>query len=348
MKRYLHINSLFFCLKKTVFVVVSLLLCSVCALSAADNPSAPPSREEWIRSMNEQVRAKARSDARAAAARERANHGVYEGGGAYDAMRGALYFKRKAEEAAKRGDESSARYYTELADESLEIAESNLERSRREGNTYDIEMYNQLFREQEPSSSKFPVFIPIAILSAVGCGVFYYVRRKKRRIKKIARNNFDAFPQYNESTTPGVPLPNTPTDKFYICKPGFDQEGPYPEEMVRSCYEQGIFPADTLIWFDGAAEWMPIQSVFATSGQASSMSSAPETSVPAPPSPPHEEAVYYVDQPGMQPQGPYTKSTVLADYYKGTYPAGSMVWGPDTGTWIPIENFLGSSPLPPA
>ena len=63
MKRYLHINSLFFCLKKTVFVVVSLLLCSVCSLSAADNPSPANSRAAWIRSMNEQVRAKARSDA---------------------------------------------------------------------------------------------------------------------------------------------------------------------------------------------------------------------------------------------------------------------------------------------
>ncbi len=349
MKQYFYMDSMFFCFKKTVLAAVSLLLCSVCSLSAADNPSPANNRAAWIRSMNEQVRAKARSDASEAAAWERANHGVYKGGSAYDALRGALYFQEKASEAARRGDERSAGYYTMLADESFEIAQSNLERSRREGNTYDIEMYNQLFREQEPSSSKFPVFIPIAILSAVGCGVFYYVRRKKvsrrkkRRIKKIDGNNFDAFPQYDESTTPGVPLPNTPTDKFYICKPGFDQEGPYPEEMVRSCYEQGIFPVDTLIWFDGAAEWMPIQSVFATSGQASSMSSAPETSVPAPPSPPQEEAVYYVAQPGMQPQGPYTKSTVLADYYKGTYPAGSMVWGPDTGTWIPIENLLGSA-----
>lgn len=217
--------------------------------------------------------------------RERVAHGVIEGEGAYDAMRGALYFKRKAEEAARRGDESSARYYTKLADESIEIAESNLERSRREGNTYDIEMYNQLFREQEPSSSMFPVFIPLAILSAIGYGVFYYVRRKKgisrkkRRTKKIAGNNFDVFPQYNESTTSGVPLPNTPTDKFYICKPGGDQEGPYPEEMVRTCFEQGILPADTVVWYEGATEWMPIQNICAIP-QAAAMA----------PSPPQEEA----------------------------------------------------------
>ena len=180
--------------------------------------------------------------------------------------------------------------------------------------------------------------------------------------------------------------------QYYICKPGRTQEGPYPEDMVRTCYKQGIFPADTLIWFDGAAEWMPIQSIFATSGQASSMTSAPEVSVPkpessaepaavslqaepagsamptpqaampaapaatvatpppymttpypAPPPPPQEEAVYYVAQPGMQPQGPYTRTSVITGYYQGNYPLGSKVWGPDTGTWIPIENLLGSA-----
>lgn len=132
-----------------------------------------------IRAVQAQADKRMRQQARENAVRELVAHGVIEGEGAYDAMRGALYFKRKAEEAASRGDERSAGYYTMQADESFEIAQSNLERSRREGNTYDIEMYNQLFREQEPSSSKFPVFIPIAILSAVGCGVFYYVRRKK-------------------------------------------------------------------------------------------------------------------------------------------------------------------------
>lgn len=162
--------------------------------------------------------------------------------------------------------------------------------------------------------------------------------------------------------------------------------------MVRTCYEQGIFPADTLIWFDGAPEWMPIQNVFTEQRQAPSMPSAPETSVPPsaasaaesvvatpvaadvqltpsvatisapqpsmpgtsagsvatpppfvpsscpvpPPFPLQEEATYYVALPGMQPQGPYTKSAVLSGYYQGAYPAGTMVWGPETASWIPI------------
>ena len=181
--------------------------------------------------------------------------------------------------------------------------------------------------------------------------------------------------------------------QYYICKPGRTQEGPYPEDMVRTCYEQGIFPADALIWFDGAAEWMPIQSVFAAPRQAPTMPSAPESSVPAPesaaaeiaavlpqsessgfsmptpqsampaapattvatpppymttpcpvpPPPPQEEAVYYVAQPGMQPLGPYARTAVITGYYQGVYPPGTMIWGPDTGTWIPIENLLGSA-----
>ena len=183
--------------------------------------------------------------------------------------------------------------------------------------------------------------------------------------------------------------------QYYICKPGRAQEGPYPEDMVRTCYEQGIFPADTLIWFDGAPEWMPIQNVFTEQRQAPSMPSAPETSVPPsaasaaesvvatpvaadvqstpsvatisapqpsmpgtsagsvatpppfvpsscpvpPPFPLQEEATYYVALPGMQPQGPYTKSAVLSGYYQGAYPAGTMVWGPDTGSWIPVQQL---------
>ena len=158
--------------------------------------------------------------------------------------------------------------------------------------------------------------------------------------------------------------------QYYICKPGGDQEGPYPEDMVRTCHEQGIFPADTLIWFDGAAEWMPIQNVFAapqastplpeqafqpqeeapqitlppTPQQSTALPPTPApTPYPAPPAPPQEEPTYYVALPGMQPQGPYTRTSVITGYYQGAYPLGSRVWGPDTGTWIPIENLLGSA-----
>ena len=128
--------------------------------------------------------------------------------------------------------------------------------------------------------------------------------------------------------------------QYYICKPGRTQEGPYPEDMVRTCHEQGIFPADTLIWFDGAAEWMPIQRIFVAT------QAEPAPAVPPPfqaPPPPQEEAVYYVTHPGMQPQGPYTRTAVITGYYQGAYPPGTMIWGPDTGTWIPIENLLGSA-----
>lgn len=128
--------------------------------------------------------------------------------------------------------------------------------------------------------------------------------------------------------------------QYYVCKPGCTQEGPYPEDMVRTCYEQGVFPADTLIWYEGASEWMPIQSIFVAT------QAEPAPAVPPPfqaPPPPQEEAVYYVTHPGMQPQGPYTRTAVITGYYQGAYPPGTMIWGPDTGTWIPIENLLGSA-----
>lgn len=146
--------------------------------------------------------------------------------------------------------------------------------------------------------------------------------------------------------------------QYYICKPGRAQEGPYPEDIVRTCYEQSVFPADTLIWFDGAAEWMAIQNVFGepkASAPAQAlqpqeavlqvpMPPTPQSPAPTPyPAPPQEEPTYYVALPGAQPQGPYTRTSVITGYYQGTYPLGSKVWGPDTGTWIPIENLLGSA-----
>ena len=148
--------------------------------------------------------------------------------------------------------------------------------------------------------------------------------------------------------------------QYYICKPGGVQEGPYPEDMVRTCFVQGVFPAGTLVWFEGAPGWLPLQNVFAAPqvdaapqvvaapqvGAAPQAAPVPPPFTPPPypvPQQPQETPSYYVAQPGMQPQGPYTKSAVLAEYYKGTYPAGTMVWGPDTGTWIPVGNILGSA-----
>lgn len=69
--------------------------------------------------------------------------------------------------------------------------------------------------------------------------------------------------------------------QYYIYKPDRTQEGPYPEEMVRTSYEQGMLPANTLIWFDGASEWMPIQNIFSELRAASSTTSASDTDVSA-------------------------------------------------------------------
>ena len=329
-----------FCCKKTVLVVASLLLCSVGSLSAADNPSSD--RAAWIRSMNEQVRAKAKADAGEAAAWERANHGVYEGGGAYDAMRGALYFQGKAAEAAGRGDERSAGYYTMLADESCEIAQFNLERSKREGNTYDVERYNQLIQELKSSqelesSSSFSslIIIAVLILSAAGFGVFYYLKKKRSSMEAIDQKDGNASHQSPvETLAPlfAITQAGEEGQQYYICKTGCTQEGPYPEDMVLTCYKQGIFPVDTLIWYEGAAEWMLIQNVFPTIPDTPDSPPVNQTPLPMP----QESAAYFLAQPGMQPQGPYTKSAILSGYYQGVYPAGSMVWGPETASWIPI------------
>lgn len=176
--------------------------------------------------------------------------------------------------------------------------------------------------------------------------------------------------------------------QYYVCKHGGTQEGPYPEEMVRACFLQGVFPGGTLIWCAGAPEWMLIQTVFAAPQAATvatppplppTMDSRPEpdkedaslpteestvlpsspspaqasthpvsiatpppfmpSACPVPPPPPQEGCSYYVAQPDMQPQGGYTKSVVLSEYYRGVYPAETKVWGPDTEGWVPIQQL---------
>lgn len=109
--------------------------------AASGASSSAPSREEWIRSMNEQVRAKARSDASEAAAWDRANHGVYEGGGSYDAMRGAAYFSNQLARAKENNDQASIDYYTKMLAQSKSMAQDNYHHSERTGNKVDQALY---------------------------------------------------------------------------------------------------------------------------------------------------------------------------------------------------------------
>ena len=60
------------------------------------------------------------------------------------------------------------------------------------------------------------------------------------------------------------------------------------------------------------------------------------TPVPPPPPLPQEEATCYIARPGEPHQGPYTRSAVLDGYRQGVYPAGTMVWSPGSGGWMPV------------
>lgn len=352
---------------KHLLPILSSILIFLSSLSFAANtggtlPQAAPStpfkrggytQEEHLANIAAARRKSLERMSRENMTRELRSRGAYETGTAYDAQRAADYYRDQYARAKAENNQIGMKRYKELMDRATDLAQKNLRYSAADklNRPDDIAMYERYMREQQAGSrstskskrkKSSPVYQygGVVILLAVIAGAIFYVRRKKRalrqkvsrrkkrRIKKIAGNNFDAFPQYNESTTPSVPLPNTPTDKFYICKPGCTQEGPYPEEMIRTCFKQGVFPADTRIWYEGAPEWMPIQNICAVA-QAAAIASPLL----------HEKAVYYVTYPGMQPQGPYSRSHVMSRYYQGSYPAGTKVWSPDTEDWIPIEGL---------
>ena len=199
------------------------------------------------------------------AAWERVNHGVSKAGKAYDALRGALALRGKAEEKAQMGDTGGAKYYMRLAAESFEIAEENLERSKREGDTYDVEMYNQLLRELNPPSYGLPVFISIAIFAATGFGVFYYIRKKKARSEESADKNDEAIHQ--SPTEPFPPLPahmqkGADMKQYYICQPGCPATGPFPGAMVREAVHHRLYTPDTLAKTDENPEWVSVYQLF--------------------------------------------------------------------------------------
>ena len=47
-------------------------------------------------------------------------------------------------------------------------------------------------------------------------------------------------------------------NQYHVLKPDGTQEGPYPEDMVRACLAEGIYPKDTKVWSKGMAGWQDI------------------------------------------------------------------------------------------
>lgn len=150
------------------------------------------------------------------------------------------------------------------SDVSLYILEY-LERSKREGDTYDVEMNNQLLRELNPPSYWLPVFITIAILAATGFGVFYYIRKKKARSEESADKNDEAI-----HPSPAEPFPPLPASmqqgadlkQYYICQPGGPATGPFPGAMVREAVHHRLYTPDTLAKSDENSEWVSVYQLF--------------------------------------------------------------------------------------
>ena len=50
--------------------------------------------------------------------------------------------------------------------------------------------------------------------------------------------------------------------KYFVAEPGKSPHGPYAEAMVKSAYEQGMYPPGTKVWWEGATQWEQIELVF--------------------------------------------------------------------------------------
>ena len=48
----------------------------------------------------------------------------------------------------------------------------------------------------------------------------------------------------------------------FVAEPGKSPHGPYAEAMVKSAYEQGMYPPGTKVWWEGATQWELVELVF--------------------------------------------------------------------------------------
>ncbi|MDO5490664.1 MAG: GYF domain-containing protein [Bacteroidaceae bacterium] len=50
--------------------------------------------------------------------------------------------------------------------------------------------------------------------------------------------------------------------QYYVYIPGASPHGPFAEAMVKSAYEQGMYPPGTKVWWEGCENWTPAESVW--------------------------------------------------------------------------------------
>ena len=94
-----------------------------------------------IRDVQAQADKRMQERSRENADRERVAHGVIEGEGAYDAMRGAAYFSNQLARAKENNDQKAIAYYTNQLNQAKSLAGSNLRASERAGNKVDVALY---------------------------------------------------------------------------------------------------------------------------------------------------------------------------------------------------------------
>ena len=78
-------------------------------------------------------------------------------------------------------------------------------------------------------------------------------------------------------------------NQYFVAEPGKSPHGPYAEAMVKSAYEQGMYPPGTKVWWEGATQWELVELVF---GKGISHAVPPPLPVALPPAPPvHQNPV---------------------------------------------------------
>lgn len=127
--------------------------------------------------------------------------------------------------------------------------------------------------------------------------------------------------------------------QYYVGKPGFAQEGPYPAATIYASYLQGAYPPGTMVWNEEMPQWLPVDEVFAAA--APSTPEAPAATEP-------EQVEYFIAEPGRVPHGPHSLAEIQARCQQAAYPEGTRIWSNISAGWAPIESVIPTTPAEPA
>lgn len=119
---------------------------------------------------------------------------------------------------------------------------------------------------------------------------------------------------------------------WYYSVNGQERKGPVPESELKQLLGGGQLPANTLVWSEGLASWVPAQDVAALQNN------------PPPVSPPVGEKNWFYSLDGQDRKGPLPEGELKRMLAAGQIPLSTLVWSEGLASWAPASSIPALQP----